>query len=103
MVPFFRLTKFKAVSGESDSSGSCRSRNGAGRQKAVLLLHGISIGSCLSVMSKSKKLPFFGHLYFVCSSFDDVSAAKDCQLVNVFFSHPFPTGAVYSFVPMRAI
>ena len=92
MVPILKDTKFKAMSGESDSNvarvqGAGRGR---GRQKAVLLLHGISIGSCSSVMSKSKKLPFFGHLYFVCSSFDDVSAAKDCQLANVFFFPPLP-------------
>ena len=92
MVLILKDTKFKAMFGESDSNvarvqGAGRGR---GRQKAVLLLHGISIGSCSSVMSKSKKLPFFGHLYFVCSSFDDVSAAKDCQLANVFFFPPLP-------------
>ena len=29
-------------------------------------------------MSKSGKLPFFGHMYFVCSNGGDVSSAYNC-------------------------
>lgn len=39
-------------------------------------------------MSKSGKLPFFGHMYFVCSNGGDVRSASNCLHLN--FPHAAP-------------